>query len=284
MQPVLRWLWLVLVSLVLVACSTMDNPRTANQPSTKSLGAVAKLSERILHDGSDRLSTNLNLVPSEIPQQEPLIPAANRSYRVSGQSFTPVKHAKAFRQTGQASWYGKQFHGRKTASGERYDMYAMTAAHKTLPIPSYARVTNLRNGKSVIVRINDRGPFHGQRLLDLSFAAADRLGFVNSGSTQVEIERVWPVADGEAVTTRSPSEAQAQAGEPVFLQLGAHGKLAGAEAQQQQLLAKLAGEHDGKLAIVNKEGVYRVRLGPFQSGLAARQAANSIGVNPVILR
>lgn len=285
MQPVLRWLWLVLVSLVLVACSTMNKTATAdNQSSTKSPGAVAKLSERIQHDGSDRLLTNLDLVPSEIPQQEPLIPSANRSYSVSGQSFTPVKSAASYRKTGQASWYGKGFHGRKTSSGERYDMYAMTAAHPTLPIPSYARVTNLRNGKTVIVRINDRGPFIRSRLIDLSFAAADRLDFVHSGSTKVEIERVWPVAEGQAVTTRSPSEAREKAADPVFLQLGAHGKLASAEAQQQSLLKKLPDEHDAKLGIVNREGVYRVRLGPFENGQAARQAANTIGVQPVILR
>jgi len=284
MQPVLRWLWLVLVSLVLVACSTMDTAKTASQPSTKSPDALAKLSERIQHDGSDRLSTNLNLVPSEVPQQEPLIPDANRSYSVSGQTFTPVSNAASYRKTGQASWYGKGFHGRKTSSGERYDMYAMTAAHPTLPIPSYARVTNLRNGKSVIVRINDRGPFHRSRVIDLSLAAATKLDFVKAGSTKVEIERVWPVAEGRAVTTRSPSEAKAKAGDPVYLQLGAHGKLASAEAQQQNLLKKLPAEQDAKLAIVNKEGVYRVRLGPFENGQAARHAANTIGVDPVILR
>lgn len=288
MQPVLRWLWLVLVSLVLVACSTMNKTATANnQSSTKSPGATAKLakfSERIQHDGSDRLPINLDLVPSEIPQQEPLIPSANRSYSVYGQSFTPVNNAASYRKTGQASWYGRKFHGRKTTSGERYDMYAMTAAHPTLPIPSYARVTNLRNGKTVIVRINDRGPFHARRLIDLSYAAAGRLDFVGEGATKVEIERVWPVAEGQAVTTRSPSEARTKAGEPVYLQLGAHGKLANAEAQQLSLLKKLPDEQDSKLAIVNRTGVYRVRLGPFKSGLAALQAANTIGVKPVILR
>ncbi len=97
-----------------------------------------------------------------------------------------------FRQRGTASWYGKRFHGKKTASGEPYDMYAMSAAHPTLPIPSYARVTNLANGRSVIVRVNDRGPFHAGRVIDLSYAAAHKLGYIAQGSAQVEVEAIIP--------------------------------------------------------------------------------------------
>lgn len=119
---------------------------------------------------------------------EPLHSTANLSYKVAGKRYTPQKTAKNFTQTGKASWYGAKFHGRRTASGEKFDMHALTAAHPTLPIPSYAKVTNVKNGKSVIVRINDRGPFHSKRVLDVSHAAAKKLGFVSQGSATVHIQ------------------------------------------------------------------------------------------------
>ena len=121
---------------------------------------------------------------------EPANKWANRPYKVMGQSFTPMTGDKPFTQTGTASWYGKQFHGKKTAIGETYDMYAMTAAHPTMELPSYARVTNLANGRSVIVRVNDRGPFIGGRAIDMSYAAAVKLGYQKKGTTRVKIERI----------------------------------------------------------------------------------------------
>ena len=121
---------------------------------------------------------------------EPANKWANRSYKVMGQSFTPMTGDKPFTQTGTASWYGKQFHGKKTAIGEIYDMYAMTAAHPTMELPSYAKVTNLANGRSVIVRVNDRGPFIGGRAIDMSYAAAVKLGYQKKGTTRVKIERI----------------------------------------------------------------------------------------------
>ncbi len=121
---------------------------------------------------------------------EPAHKFANRPYRVMGQSFTPMTGDKPFSQTGTASWYGKQFHGKKTAIGETYDMYAMTAAHPTMELPSYALVTNLANGRSVIVRVNDRGPFIGGRAIDMSYAAAVKLGYQKKGTTKVRIERI----------------------------------------------------------------------------------------------
>jgi rare lipoprotein A len=126
------------------------------------------------------------------PRAEPLHRFANRPYEVFGRKYVPLSSVQSFHQRGVASWYGKRFHGQKTASGERYDMYAMTAAHPTLPIPSYARVTSLRTGKQVIVRINDRGPFHSDRVIDLSYAAAYRLGLIGTGSGEVEIDAIVP--------------------------------------------------------------------------------------------
>jgi rare lipoprotein A len=138
--------------------------------------------------------SNLSSVPDASPKSEPLHRFANRPYEVFGKKYVPLTKVQPYKQRGLASWYGKRFHGQKTASGEPYDMYAMTAAHPTLPIPSYARVTNLRNGKQVVVRINDRGPFHSGRIIDLSYAAANRLGLIGSGSGEVEIDAIVPSA------------------------------------------------------------------------------------------
>jgi rare lipoprotein A len=117
---------------------------------------------------------------------------------VAGKKYAPFAELRPYKQRGVASWYGKRFHGKKTSSGERYDMYAMTAAHPVLAIPSYARVTNLGNGKSVVVRVNDRGPFHDGRLIDLSYAAAYKLGYVGNGSARVEVEAIIPKGVGTA--------------------------------------------------------------------------------------
>ncbi len=131
--------------------------------------------------------------------------AASRPYTVMGKRYYPMTGDKEFTQVGIASWYGKQFHGRKTAIGERYDMFAMTAAHPTMELPSYARVTNLKNGKSVIVRVNDRGPFLGGRAIDMSYAAAVKLGYHKAGTTRVKIERITrrDIASGKAYTVET---------------------------------------------------------------------------------
>src|SRR5437763_9352333 len=138
--------------------------------------------------------SNLSSIPDASPRTEPLHRFANRPYEVFGKKYLPLASVQPFHQRGIASWYGKRFHGQKTASGETYDMYAMTAAHPTLPIPSYARVTSVANGRSVIVRINDRGPFLHERVIDLSYTAAWKLGYVQAGSGEVEIEAVVPNA------------------------------------------------------------------------------------------
>ena len=143
----------------------------------------------------DEIPDDLDAIPDAEPRDEPLHRYANRPYHVMGQSFVPATAVRAFRQRGHGSWYGRRFHGKPTSSGEPYDMYAMTAAHPTLPIPSYARVTNLGNGRSVVVRVNDRGPFLRGRVIDLSYAAAHKLGYINSGSAEVEVEQILP---GEA--------------------------------------------------------------------------------------
>ena len=135
---------------------------------------------------------NLDKLANPVPKVEPLHRGANNPYTAMGKKYEPFKTLRSFRQRGTGSWYGRKYHGRRTSSGERYDMYAMTAAHPILPIPSYARVTNVKNGRSVIVRINDRGPFHSDRIIDLSYAAAYKLGYANLGSALVEVEAILP--------------------------------------------------------------------------------------------
>jgi len=146
---------------------------------------------------------DLDAIPDAVPRAEPLMPRTARPYVVFGREYRPMSRLEPYKARGVASWYGRRYHGNPTSSGERYDMYAMTAAHPTLPIPSYVRVTNLRDGRSVVVRVNDRGPFLNERLIDLSYTAAAKLGYIEAGSAQVEVELITefgePTAQGAAV-------------------------------------------------------------------------------------
>jgi len=135
---------------------------------------------------------DIDQISDAVPRDEPIHRATTRPYSVFGVRYTPMTSRTPFVQEGRASWYGRKFHGALTANGETYDMYAMSGAHKTLPLPSYVRVTNLANGRQVVVRVNDRGPFHSGRIIDLSYAAAYKLGYLSQGSTRVRIELVQP--------------------------------------------------------------------------------------------
>lgn len=134
--------------------------------------------------------SNYSHLPDAVPKYEKPHSGANKPYVIGGRRYVPVTGDKPMTERGTASWYGKKFHGRKTSTGEIYNMYAMTAAHKTMELPSYAKVTNLKNGKSVIVRVNDRGPFVDDRIIDLSYAAASKLGYVKNGTAPVKVERI----------------------------------------------------------------------------------------------
>jgi len=142
-------------------------------------------------DGSPSWEVDVSKIPDAVPRPHNG-PYKNGPYQVFGKTYYPLASAKGYREVGQASWYGTQFHSKPTANGEIYDLYGMTAAHKTLPLPSYVRVTNLHNGKNVILRVNDRGPFHSDRIIDLSFAAARKLGFAESGTARVQVEAIDP--------------------------------------------------------------------------------------------
>lgn len=212
--------------------------------------------------------------------------AKSSSYVVHGQRYHILRGADGFVQRGTASWYGRKFHGRRTSSGEIYDMYAMTAAHKRLPIPSQVEVTNLTNGRRVVVRINDRGPFVGNRIIDLSYAAAKQLGMLSEGTAPVEIRAISsskPVAAGSrqlASTAPVAAALNVTGSDAVFyVQAGAFADRANAYRLQGQL------EAAGFAAPVQIEPVdqggnkyYRVRLGPLHSrdaaGLLTRQLAD----------
>lgn len=154
---------------------------------------------------------NIQAIPNPVPRIEPHYRATKRSYVVFGKRYTPMSNDQPFKQEGTASWYGRKFHGNKTANGEIYDMYAMTAAHPTLPIPSYARVTRVSNGKSVIVRVNDRGPFHSSRVIDLSYVAAAKLELIEPGSGRVIVEAITHDDIRQGHTDSTPADEQAKA-------------------------------------------------------------------------
>ncbi|MFC4277287.1 septal ring lytic transglycosylase RlpA family protein [Achromobacter aloeverae] len=169
---------MVLVALVVAGCSSTGHKRGGGYYKDDGPG--------------DQIPANLDAIPDAVPRVEPYASGANRPYVVFGKRYVPDTTDQPFRQRGIASWYGKKFHGNSTSIGEPYDMYAMTAAHPTLPIPSYARVTSALNGRSVIVRVNDRGPFHDNRIMDLSYVAAYKLGIIGPGSGEVTVERILP--------------------------------------------------------------------------------------------
>ena len=187
---------LVVLLLALVACGG-PAPRP-DQPGVSARSGGGKVVQKrgggyYKDDGpGDIIPENLDAIPDAQPRWEPINRYTSRPYNVLGKSYVPNTSLKPYRKTGIASWYGKKFHGQKTSIGEPYDMFAMTAAHPTLALPSYVRVRNPENGRSVVVRLIDRGPFHAARIIDLSYAAAYRLDYINKGSTLVEVEAILP--------------------------------------------------------------------------------------------
>ena len=190
------------VTLCIVACASSPPPRrtdnVASRPSTETKPATPPPSNRgsggyYLDDGPGaNPPADIDLLPDAVPRVEKYASGANRPYNVFGVDYVPDLSGTPYKQRGVGSWYGRKFHGQRTSSGEIYDMYAMTAAHPTLPIPCYALVTNLANGRSVIVRVNDRGPFLHNRIMDLSYTAAHKLGYLSSGSGMIEVEMLRP--------------------------------------------------------------------------------------------
>lgn len=196
---------LAAMALVLAACALPKGGRGVAAPSGDAAGVPtasqgARRGAYYLDDGPGAHPPfDLASIPDAVPRPEPLLPRTMRPYSVFGRTYTPMTQVEPFRERGIATWYGRRYHGQPTSSGERYDMYAMSAAHPTLPIPSYARVSNVANGRSVVVRVNDRGPFLRDRVIDLSYTAAAKLGYVEAGSAEVDVELVTQF-DGAAPT------------------------------------------------------------------------------------
>ncbi len=206
---------------------------------------------------------DLDRIPDAVPRFEPRSRYGNpASYQVGGRTYYVLDSALGYTEQGVASWYGTKFHGARTSSGDPYDMFKMTAAHKTLPIPCYARITNLQNGRSIVVRINDRGPFEQDRLVDLSYVAAYKLGILATGTGLVRLETIGP-ADLPNPATRLAVASARQT--RLFLQAGAYADPDRAAQIKAQLMA--AGFEPVFLqeSQINERRLYRVRVGPLPS-------------------
>ncbi|MGR5464559.1 septal ring lytic transglycosylase RlpA family protein [Photobacterium damselae] len=223
------------------------------------------------HDKAPDVIPVLKNIKDAVPRYEPRSLAGNKDYTLRGKRYHIIKNPKGFTQTGYASWYGMKFHGHKTANGETYDIYDMTAAHKTLPIPSYVKVTNTRNGKTAIVRVNDRGPFHDGRIIDLSLAAATKLDVVNHGTAPVKIE---------VISVPKPTTVQgwhAVTPHYYYVQLAA---VAG-ESKAEEMKASLRKKYGVPVNTqrVDTSTTYRVRLGPYLDHDAAQHMLDRVKVN-----
>lgn len=209
-----RWLGPVMVVALLAGCAGGGGGYQAGQGGEAKSGGGRYAMDS---DAYPDLPPDVSNVPDAVPRVEPLSRSGNRpTYEVWGKTYHVLPNAEGYQKSGRASWYGEKFHGYATASGEIYDMYKMSAAHRSLPLPTYARVTNVDNGRSVIVKVNDRGPFHDDRLIDLSYAAAARLGILRNGTGSVRVEAIDPVAwqarqqkDPQGATPSTPALAQA---------------------------------------------------------------------------
>ena len=259
--------------LLLAACSSSPTSTTSSSGMPPMSASDAYQASR--YDiQQDRASSQL-LDPAQIreviPMRETRTSAGNKSpYTVNGKTYRVMQSEQGYRERGFASWYGEKFHGHKTSNGEIYDMFQLSAAHKSMPLPGFVRVTNLENNRSIVVRVNDRGPFHSERIIDLSYAAAYMLGFDNKGTAMVEVEAIVPTLAATTESPRPPSPAALapqQPGGGAILQVGAFSDLQAA----QQLTMKLQKMTSRPVFIRSveigeeRELIHRVRVGPIPS-------------------
>jgi rare lipoprotein A len=285
------------IAAVVAGCaSTPTSPRVereAKAPPTAPAPPRRGGGGYYMDDGpGDGAPPDLDRIADATPRAEPLHRFANSPYVVFGRQYVPEREVRPFKQRGVGSWYGRKFHGQRTASGETYDMYAMTAAHPTLPIPSYARVTSVATGRSVIVRVNDRGPFLHDRVIDLSYTAAWKLGYVEQGSALVEVETIlpdrtlvaaapqqWPERTAARAPEPAPSEPQRVPieAEPggIYLQLGAFSERDNAEGFRARLALELA-VLDRPAEVYRKDGLFRLHVGPYRTRAEANADAEKL--------
>jgi len=291
-----RWT-ICMLTLALTACGSA--------PQRSEPGANAPRGGGYYKDDGpgDVIPANIAEIPDAVPRDEPLSRYANRPYEVFGQRYVPLTRVQPYHEEGVASWYGRRYHAKKTSSGEAYDMYAMSAAHPTLPIPSYARVTNSANGSSVVVRVNDRGPFLGGRVIDLSYAAAYRLGYIGDGSAKVVVDAIVPgepmrvaqsapaapansAQTAPAAPTNSASVQTVQAPAGIYLQLAAFSAQASAESMRERLARELDWLAT-RIYVVPAGDLYKLQLGPYASrddavGVAQR-IARELNFQPFVV-
>ncbi|GIX32627.1 MAG: hypothetical protein KatS3mg125_0583 [Lysobacterales bacterium] len=262
------WLSLMGAALLIAACATPPptrQPHPVAEPRRVQKAAPAAETEPV--DGPPvGVEIDLEKIPEPVPRAEPRSRYGNHSpYTVHGRTYHVLESAKGYVERGLASWYGTKFHGRPTSSFEPYDMFQYTAAHRTLPLPTYARVTNLENGASVVVRINDRGPFKPDRIIDLSYVAALRLGIVARGTAMVEVRALDP----EEAEPGPVGSSRSLQGSALFVQVGAFLERENARRARNRL--QEAGLSGVRLTRVRANGrtFWRVRLGPFREAAEA---------------
>ena len=287
----MKKVFLLISFSVLVACGGNSAIKSTAKPpaaSKESVGTKSGAGGYYLDDGpGENAPANIDSIPSATLKSEQPSIRANKPYMALGQQYTPMTSYAPYKKQGIASWYGKRYHGKKTSTGEVYDMYAMSAAHTVLPIPSYAKVTNPASGRSVIVRINDRGPFKHDRLIDLSYVAAYQLRLVDQGSGLVEVEAIDTSAGAmqknlmeqvtlpETITPVIQSPKTESISTPYYVQVGAfknelNGNILQKKIQGQGVFGNV------EVANVYNNGIYRVRLGPYASKQEAENSATEI--------
>jgi len=255
----------LLIALCLAGCQTNNVEKNSEDPVTdsKSKGAY------YLDDGPEEvIPENLSSIPNAMPKKEPLNKFSNRPYKVFGKTYYPMTSLKPYTATGYATWYGKKYHGNKTSIGEVYDMYKMTAAHKTLPLPCYVKVTNLKNDKTVIVRVNDRGPFVKDRIIDLSYAAANRLEIIEKGSELVKVELID--LDEKVKVSKINKQIYIQAG------LFSDEKNANNLINKIKKLGTVKNENIKK---IKNEDQFQVLIGPFKNNQKAKIKKDELSEN-----
>lgn len=278
---------LILISILIHACGTTVSLVARPDPDQDR--------------GPGQGSVDVSGIPDAIPKDEPRSKYGNpSSYVVNGKTYHVMNNSEGFSEQGIASWYGEKFHGRRTSSGETYDMYAMTAAHKSLPLPTFVEVRNLQTGKKIVVKVNDRGPFHENRVIDLSYTAASKLGILGKGTGLVEvraIDRSYTAGNSTMkvqapVTTVSISKEGAitAVSTPVsnstnsgfYIQVGAFSHLANAQKMYDRLV--FLGNNPASIAevVVNGKRIYRVKIGPIDDVVIADRIVSelaSVGIN-----
>jgi rare lipoprotein A len=324
----------VMLALILASCggpapvrdSSGDGtkgPATKSPTPTRKPTAVLKRGGGFYKDDgpADDIPDGLDDIPDAEPKWEPLHKPATKPYVVLGKEYVPNTAVKPYKARGIASWYGKKFHGQKTSIGEPYDMFAMTAAHTTLALPSYVRVTSVQSGKSVIVRVTDRGPFHADRVIDLSYTAAYKLGLINGGSGQVEVEAIIPGELGSTTYAQTtppprppvgtngddieqlakrmaleerPVQTAAMAGmssdesiqKGIYLQLGAFSNAENAENLKNHLLRELDWLTE-TMRVNPAGGIHRLHLGPYanrgEADRVAEKIRTALGYRPTVI-